>query len=365
MKSRVNFLRIISVIIIWWGCGPTQSLYGELGYVYEAAEKGQFSFGSSPILQKCWTPKELVGKPTDRKIIFQKSPDHQVPARSAALHWLPILRDDRRLSVRYIQPDPGRKLAALTFDLCEKEGEITGYDSEIVNYLRQHQVKATFFAGGKWMLTHPEKTMQLMADPLFEIGNHSWNHPNMRSLKGNDLREQIEITQAQYELLREELQNRRCTIEAGIETMDLIPRLPSVFRFPYGACSAGSLEAVNRAGLAAIQWNIVTGDPAKSQSAASIAKTILNQIKPGAIIIAHANGRGWNTAEALPLFIPDLRRLGYEFVTVSELLNSGKVVSTDECYYVRKVDNSLYGGKFDKENRNIQFKFGEQAGADR
>ena len=70
-----------------------------------------------------------------------------------------------RGSIRSVQPRGGRKLVALTFDLCEQADEVTGYDRRIVNYLREKGVKATFYAGGKWLRTHREKAMQLMADP--------------------------------------------------------------------------------------------------------------------------------------------------------------------------------------------------------
>ncbi|MCM2264721.1 MAG: hypothetical protein NDI73_05950 [Desulfuromonadales bacterium] len=56
-------------------------------------------------------------------------------------------------------------------------------------------------------------------------------------------------------------------------------------------------------------------------------------------MITHANGRGGHTAEALPLFIPKLRAMGYRFVTVSELLAMGEPVTADECYELKPGDN--------------------------
>jgi peptidoglycan/xylan/chitin deacetylase (PgdA/CDA1 family) len=80
-----------------------------------------------------------------------------------------------------------------------------------------------------------------------------------------------------------------------------------------------------------IQWSIVTGDPAKGQGADAIARAILDHVQPGAIVVAHANGRGWHTAEAMRKVVPELRRRGYRFVTVSELLASGEPVTADRC----------------------------------
>ena len=95
-------------------------------------------------------------------------------------------------------------------------------------------------------------------------------------------------------------------------------------RFPYGTCDAASLAGVAEQGHYAIQWDMVTGDPDPHRSAKAIAETILGKAHPGAIIVAHANGRGRHTAEALALAIPKLKEEGYRFVTVSELSPPGK-----------------------------------------
>ena len=245
-------------------------------------------------------------------------------------------------SIRQVKPYQAQKLVALTFDLCEGPNEKAGYDAELVNYLRTQQVRATFFAGGKWMRSHPDKTLALMADPLFEIGNHTWTHGNLRVLQGAAVYDQINQAQVEYQRLRSQLLNSECARQLDAKTLAHIPAALSLFRFPYGACSATSLAAVNQMGLAAIQWNIVTGDPVKGQTADKISRAILQQIQPGSIVVAHANGRGWHTAAALPTVIDGLRKRGYEFVTVSELLARGEPVAVDSCYETRPGDNLRY-----------------------
>jgi len=303
------------------------------------------TFGSSDILNRCWTPKQLRGNPRDKRVRrplknpYRGSPMITKPHQNSPVE--PRLRD----SIRRIIPYNNEKIVALTFDLCERTKEKTGYDASIVNYLRKHRIKATFYAGGKWMHSHPDKAMQLMADPLFEIGNHAWTHGNMRVLRGRAMENQILWTQGQYEVLRERLEIK-CPTQ--VREMNKIPHLPLTFRFPYGTCNANSLQALANYGLPAIQWDVVTGDPSRKQSANSIAKTVLRNVKPGSIIIAHANGRGYNTAKALPLFIPKLRRQGYTFVTVSELLKSGKAVTVETCYELKPGDNKKYDRLFGK-----------------
>jgi peptidoglycan/xylan/chitin deacetylase (PgdA/CDA1 family) len=247
--------------------------------------------------------------------------------------------------------DPKARLVALTFDLCEQANERAGYDATLVNALRAAGVKATFFAGGKWLRTHPEQAMQLMADPLFEIGNHTWTHGNLRLIDGEVARDQILWTQAEYQVLRRALGERPCAVGAGPGAWGQIPAWPTLFRFPFGVCSQGSLDAVAGLGLIAIQWNLVTGDPDKSRSAQAIARAVLDGVKPGrgTIVVGHANGRGWHTAESLPLFIPQLREKGYRFVTVSELLAAGRPLAAESCYEVRPGDNARYDTLFGRE----------------
>jgi len=270
----------------------------------------------------------------------------QTPSVLASSDERPRLPPERFGSIRSVRPEGNRKVVALTFDLCETAGEIYGYDAAVVDCLRSSKVRATFFAGGKYMKTHPEKTMELMSDPLFEIGNHSWTHKNFRLLSSEEMEDQVLRTQRQYELMRRELvETRQSGRVIGIET-DRTPKAPLVFRFPFGTCTPLALNLLERLGLAAIQWSIVSGDADRHRTSAGIVRTVLAEIKPGAIVVFHANGRGHGTAEALPVLIPKLRSAGYDFLTVSELLDSGTPVAASECYEQKPGDNLRYDKMF-------------------
>jgi len=306
-----------------------------------------FNFGSRKILESCWSSEELLGNAADKKIKRDTRPA-KPPARLEPKNKLDPLKPGLQNSIRDVNPAGPKKLAALTFDLCERGNEITGYDYEIVNYLRANNIKATFFAGGKWMLDHPEKIMQLMADPLFEVGNHAWTHDDLRVEKGIKMEDQILWTQSQYELFWEELQSRPCAKQAGAAEMEKIPKVPLVFRFPYGVCSREALDYLASSGLPAIQWSIVTGDPSKTVTSERISAEVIKDIKPGSIIICHANGFGHGTAAALPEIFHKLKEKGYQFVTVSELLNSGPAFATKSCYEQKPGDNYRYDKIFGK-----------------
>jgi hypothetical protein len=102
------------------------------------------------------------------------------------------------------------------------------------------------------------------------------------------------------------------------------------------------LQAVADAGLIAIQWDVPTGDPSPNRSARAIAEAMIRNARPGSIIILHANGRGYHTAEALPIAIPALRAKGFEFVTISELIAAGKPVVAETCYDTHPGDTDKY-----------------------
>lgn len=311
-----------------------------------AAGAEPLSFGSQIILETLWTPAELQGNAADRQIRRLRVPDRAPPLRPQPLSTLPPLPVDWRGSIRWIKPRGDDKLIALTFDLCERADEVTGYDAAIVDGLRRQRVKATFFAGGEWMRAHAERTMQLMADPLFELADHGWTHGNFAVLDKDQVRRQVLWTQAEYELLWEKLQERALSAHVPPEEMHQIPRQPLLVRPPYGRCRPQALRELAELGLPAIQWNIVGADPVKTQTAANLTQSVTRQAQPGSIVVLHGNGRGYHTAEALPAIIAALRARGYQFVTVSELLRSGTPVVAEDCYEEKPGDNAHYDRLF-------------------
>src|SRR5262245_11704968 len=285
----------------------------------------------------CWASEALAFRPGDDRI--QRGTTLVPPPKRPPIPARPVPPEERG-AIRRVKLPNGLKLVALTFDLCEQPHEIAGYQGGIVDYLREHRIKATFFAGGKWMLTHSDRAQQLMADPLFEIGNHTWEHRNLRLLKGSSLVKEIERAQISYEQVREDLEAKQCLGRDGRRAAPA-QRL-SLFRFPFGACNEQSLEAVGEMGLKAIQWDVSSGDPWVGQKPDMIVKAVLARVQPGSIVLFHANGRGWHTTSALPEVVQALKRQGYGFATVSELLKRGEPESSPFCYDSRPGDTDRY-----------------------
>jgi len=189
---------------------------------------------------------------------------------------------------------------ALTFDLCQIPEYPAGFEPKIVETLKQYNAPATFFLGGDWMRTHPDETLLLASNPLFDLGNHSWSHPDFRQLGWREMDEEI------------------------IKTQDILYKLTGreshLFRLPYGYQSKPALSEIAKHGLYTIQWDVESGDPDPNFDAETIQRAVRESVRNGSIIIMHANGNGWHTAEALPAVIEYLRKQGFILVTVSQLI---------------------------------------------
>lgn len=192
-------------------------------------------------------------------------------------------------------------VVALTFDVGETADDPAGFNRDIIDVLNETETAATFFLGGLWMMNNEAETRELGENPLFELGNHAWSHLDFAQITPEEM--STEILQAQKQMWE----------YFGWQT--------GIFRFPFGTYTDESLKLIGDHGLLPIQWDVVSGDPDPNVLAGPMADWVIQQVQPGSIIIMHANGRGWHTAEALPQIIATLEAQGYTFVTISDLLN--------------------------------------------
>ncbi|BAF87058.1 polysaccharide deacetylase [Azorhizobium caulinodans ORS 571] len=288
--------------------------------------------GAAVAAPACYAPSALKAVPGEEKV-----QPHTSSGNTLAERLLPPVRPVAGAlagSIRRVNLPAGVKMVALTFDLCEASSEVSGYDGALVDYLRDQNVQATFFAGGKWAVSHPERASQIIADPLFEVGNHTWSHANMTVTTGTTMQRQVDDADMAIAARRAGAQAAGCNVAD-------VPERTTLFRFPYGSCSADSMAYVNETGHLAIQWDVDSGDPA-FLGAKFMAEAMLKAIKPGSIVLMHANGRGKHTAEALRILIPALKAKGYQFATVSQLIAAGTPVIAATCYSERPGDTKVY-----------------------
>ena len=188
---------------------------------------------------------------------------------------------------------------ALTFDLCPTHPPME-LDDRIVDALVARRARATFFVSGRWTRAQPDAVRRLAREPLFEIANHSFHHPHLTTLDDDEVRHELTATQ---DVLRE-----------------LDVPVPRVFRAPFGEVDARIAHIAADAGLATIQYDVVSGDPGPTATRTRLVRTVLEHARPGSIVIMHANHRRFATADAVPEIVEGLRARGLELVTVSELL---------------------------------------------
>lgn len=237
--------------------------------------------------------------------------------------------------IRRVDVPPGDKPVALTFDLCQTRGSIAGYDGAIIAYLKEQSVPATLFPGGLWLATHRARAIELVSDPLFLLGNHSWTHHDLHSAPAETIDAEIRSTESELDAVRH-AERAACSGFAGASRP-----ARRLFRFPFGSCSPEGVAAANAAGSVVIQWDVVSGDP-DGTLAATIERNVLSRVRAGSVVVMHANGRGTHTAQALTAIIPKLRADGYRFVRVDELLAAGRPQAATACYIERPGDTVRY-----------------------
>lgn len=181
-----------------------------------------------------------------------------------------------------------RPCLALTFD----DGPNATVTPQILDILARQQVKATFFVIGIHVPGR-EEILRREYREGHEIGNHSWNHPDLSKLSPEDAQTQIALTQ-------------KVIAGAGVPA-------PKLLRPPYGAVN-DMLAAHNK--LTIVRWNTDPEDWKQTDPAKTDAQ-LLAQARPGAVILMHDIYP--STVAALEPAIQALKQQ-YQFVTASELL---------------------------------------------
>ncbi len=193
------------------------------------------------------------------------------------------------------------KQVALTFD----DGPDPAFTPQVLDMLKGKGVKAAFFCVGERVRAHPELARRIH-DEGHVLGNHSDSHAMWINF-GLHGRLQSEIAAA----------NDAIRQAAGVR--------PQLYRAPHGFKNPALGDVLRSEGMVAIGWQ-VRGFDAVVSDAARIAQRIVDQAKPGGVILLH-DGAGLQgsehrqaTLEALPVVIDGLRARGMEIVRVDELL---------------------------------------------
>jgi peptidoglycan/xylan/chitin deacetylase (PgdA/CDA1 family) len=210
------------------------------------------------------------------------------------------------------------RLVALTYD----DGPNPPYSSAIVDVLREEHVHATFFVVGQAVQAYPDVVRREIRDGN-AIGNHTWAHEHLVLDDSASLRETLERT------------DRAIFAATGTHTR--------IMRPPYGGRDWLVLREVRKLGYTPVMWSVPLAKDWEYPPANVIAQRVLRYVTDGSIIVLHDGNRGivCSRAHQLPhvcdrsadveatrLIVQSLKREGYRFVTIPELLERGSADAT-------------------------------------
>ena len=203
-------------------------------------------------------------------------------------------------------------VACLTFDACGNPAAgsaSNGFDSDLVELLRERRVPATLFISKRWATARPNLAAALARDPLFEIGNHGTAHRPVtvdgRAAYG------VAGTASAAEAVREVWENTR-------HLAGLVGRRPSLFRSGTAHYDDVGVAIVRSLGQLPVGFT-ANADFGATASAA----TVLHQLRSmpaGGISLGHVNRPQGSTAEGVAVAIAQMRHAGWVFRKVSAVL---------------------------------------------
>lgn len=204
--------------------------------------------------------------------------------------------------VQYSANTRGRKVIALTFD----DGPWPTTTEAILDVLKKNKAKATFFTLGN-QIEGREHMIKRMHEEGHQICTHSFDHA-AGSGQG------VNITYMSRKEQRQE-------IVRGMEAISSVTgeEASTVVRLPGGNVNERTMDILSDLVSAEINWDVDTRDWSRPGTKA-IYRSIMSA-REGSIVLLHdGGGDRTQTVRALRKALPALRKKGYEFVTVDQLI---------------------------------------------
>lgn len=181
-----------------------------------------------------------------------------------------------------------KMLVALTFD----DGPSSATTSRLLDILYEKDVPATFFMLGKMALGNPDIVRRAEKEGNI-VASHTMYHQNLIRISASAVKDDI--------------------AEATAVFNDILGHGPALTRPPYGNINSAVRNSI---GTPMILWSVDTLDW-KNKNVDDILAVTKEQVHDGAIILMHDIYD--TTVDAVPVVIDELRKEGYDFVTVPEL----------------------------------------------
>ena len=195
---------------------------------------------------------------------------------------------------RYFGIKTDEPYVAMTFD----DGPHPTHTPRLLDILRELDIKATFYVVGPRVKSHPGILRRMIAEG-HEIGNHTWNHPNLARCSDSKVRSELKRTQDAV------------VAACGVK--------PNTMRAPFGSLKRSQREWIFKEfGYPSIMWAVDPEDWMRKNRKPSVVKAnILKATDKGEIILAHDIHK--STVDAMKETLGELKARGFKFATVSQL----------------------------------------------
>lgn len=190
-----------------------------------------------------------------------------------------------------LERERGEKRIAITFD----DGPNQKTTTRLLDFMKEEEVKGTFFILGH-SIKNNEKIVKRIVDEGHELGNHSWDHPNLLKVSNDELYNQI--------------------LKTSYEIYKASGKFPETVRPPYGAIN---YRAAKEIGMPIAMWSVDSEDWMNKENSDKTFKNAISYTNPGDIILFHDIYD--SSVDAIIKYIQKLKNEGYKFVTLSELFN--------------------------------------------
>lgn len=190
---------------------------------------------------------------------------------------------------------------SLTFNISWGEERV----HDILNQLKNHNAKATFFISGEWAEKHPD-IVEKISEDKHEIGMLGYRYKSYVEQDIEEVRKDLFEAQDVFQKL-------------GYEDMTLL-------RTPSGHFNEKVIELAEQLGFQVVHWNINPSDW-ENPGTQNIIDVVMQQTENGDIILLHASDAIKQTAGALDIILPALGNKGFELITVTEMINQAHAQS--------------------------------------
>ncbi|MDX8365113.1 polysaccharide deacetylase family protein [Cytobacillus sp. IB215665] len=267
--------------------------------------------------------------------IKEKAPQYKIPAQNAEVHkvWKATPGynglqvdieasyenmkkegnfDEKKLVLQQVQPNihlsdlppspiyrghPDKPMVAFLINVAWG----TEYIPSMLEILNKHKVKATFFLEGRWVKENPDLA-KMIVDAGFEVGNHSYSHPNLRLMGSDEIRDQL------------------------VKTNDIIQattnKSSTLFAPPSGSIRDEVVEIASELNMGTIMWSVDTIDWQRPEPHV-IVDRVITKVHKGAMILMHPTS---STTQALETLILSIKQKELQIVDVTTLLSEERIL---------------------------------------